>query len=320
VNSYLHGCSGTGKILHLSEREDVQRRLGDLRVSFPPKTTRQEDLLKTIAVSEVLEAKCQANSLALLDDAQAAAELQWDLNQRTAAEEILAKIAKTPALIRAQLEESPHGAALLIDRLTTLLQFLDGGPLPAVQQSYALDLLGVPTELRLPGRTILDPQPGQDAATVARTVLTQALAKLQAPALVQARAALDHRRRTQTMQGTPLKISKEMGLMKRYEAMHARRRREAWAELLQLRQATGNALPKVKQKPAARNETEPQERPQDQAWLDVLAAARKQSAPAAASQSGGHADSSKSSPAPHQGPDRDRHAERDTGKAPQKQR
>jgi hypothetical protein len=153
---------------------------------------------------------------------------------------------------------------LLIERLTTLLQFLDGGPLPAVQHGYALDLLGVPTELRLPGRTILDPKPGEDPATAARAVLTQAVARLNDAALVQARADLDRRRRNQAMQGTPLKISKEMRLTKRYEAMHARRRREAWTEFLQIREAMRNWPKDVKEKVAVMMEKDRQKHQQEQ--------------------------------------------------------
>src|SRR5262249_53611590 len=157
------------------------------------------------------------------------------------------------------------------------------------------------------GRTILDPKSGEDPKSVARTVLTQALARLQKPTAVQARAALDQRRRTQATQGTLLKITKEMGLMKRYEAMHARRRREAWAELLQIRQATGNPLPAVKEKRAARKEKERQERrPERQprpevsdllsGLAEVSEALRKSAPAAAASASRGQA--SKSQPGP----------------------
>src|SRR5262249_20713868 len=81
-NAFKHGCSGTGKVLHLRDREDVEQRLFFLRATMPPKTTRDHHLMEIIAVSEVLEAKCQAIYLNLLDDAQAAAELQWDLNQK----------------------------------------------------------------------------------------------------------------------------------------------------------------------------------------------------------------------------------------------
>jgi hypothetical protein len=66
-------------------------------------------------------------------------------------------------------------------------------------------------------------------------VLQNELAKLQDPAVVQARAQLDQSRYDLAAQGTPVMISKEARLMKRYQAMHARRRREAWQEFERIR-------------------------------------------------------------------------------------
>src|SRR5262249_29612826 len=116
-----------------------------------------------------------------------------------------------------------------------LAQILETEALTPSQQSYALDLLGIPTEVRQAGRTVLDAPAGHDPRTVARAVLQGALAQLQDPAAVATRAQLDQSRQRQARQGTPVKISRERRLMKRYEAMHARRRREAWQEFERLR-------------------------------------------------------------------------------------
>src|SRR5262249_43980203 len=144
-----------------------------------------------IAICETLEEKCQDIGLAQDQVAQRQAQIDWDRTQKVAAEELAVKLPKQPALIRSQLEETPQGAALLINRLTALLAILDAAPFTPPQHSYALDLLGVPTEVRQAGQTVLDPKPGQDPRAAARGALESALAELQAPAAVAARIELD---------------------------------------------------------------------------------------------------------------------------------
>src|SRR5262249_10530835 len=148
---------------------------------------------------------------------------RWDHEQKVAAEELATKLSKNPPLVRAQLEETPHGAALLTDRLTALVQIPETEAFTPTQHSYALDLLGLPTEVRQAGRAVLDAPAGEDPRSVARAVLQDALAQLQEPTAVATRAQLDQSRHRQAMQGTPVKTSRERRLMKRYESMHTRR-------------------------------------------------------------------------------------------------
>jgi hypothetical protein len=282
--------------------QKIEERHTQLRASYPPQSPRQDTLLHTVASEEVLEEHCQDIGLAIDERERLNAQLFWDTQQRREAEELAAKLPKQPALVQAQLEETPQGAALLISRLTTLLQLLKNGPLGPIQITFALDLLGVPLELRVAGQTILDPQPGQDAPAVIRAVLQQELTRLQAPAVVAARAQNDRLRRTLAEAGTPVQLSKDAQLMKRYQTMHARRRREAWAEFVQMDQAL---------KHAARAEHErTQPGTPDTAPTQAPAASVKPAQPAATKLPWGYEYNRKYSQVAPQGPYRDREKER----------
>jgi hypothetical protein len=248
ANAYQHGCAGTGAVVSPNDRDLINKRYDNLTLAHQPRTPRQNELLKTIATAEVLEEKCQNIGMALDQAAQRSAQLRWDHDQKVAAEALAVQLPKNPALIRAQLAETPQGATLLISRLAALLHILESLALTPTQISYVLDLLGVPTAVRVSGQTILEAPADQDPRVVARTVLQAEVAQLQDPVAVQARTELDQLHYTLAIQGTPVRISKDQRLMKRYQAMHARRRREAWAEFQQLRQDLRSYPDEVKEK------------------------------------------------------------------------
>jgi hypothetical protein len=229
-----------------SDRDLIDKRFDNLVLAHPPKTPRQNQLLKTIATAEVLEEKCQNIGLALDQVAQRSAQLRWDHDQKVATEELAVKLPKNPALIQAQLAETPAGAALLISRIAALLHLLQSVALTPTQFSHALDLLGIPTEARLAGQTVLDAPADQDPRLVARAVLQAEVARLQDPAVVQARTELDQLQHRLAVQGTPVKITKDQRLMKRYQTMHARRRREAWAEFQEICQGMRSCPDEIK--------------------------------------------------------------------------
>jgi hypothetical protein len=242
----VHGCAGAGAVTSASDRDKINKCYDNLVLAHPPQTPRQNQLLKTIATAEVLEEKCQNIGLALDQVAQRSAQLRWEHDQKVAAEELAVKLPKNPALIHAQLSETPAGAALLISRIAALLHILQSVALTPAQFSHALDLLGIPTEARLSGQTVLDAPADQDPRTVARAVLQAEVARLQDPAAVQARTELDQLQHRLAVEGTPVKISKDQRLMKRYQSMHARRRREAWAEFQQIRQELRSCPDEIK--------------------------------------------------------------------------
>jgi hypothetical protein len=246
ANAYVHGCSGTGAVLTATDRDKIDKCFDNLVLAHQPKTPRQNQLLKTIATAEVLEEKCQNIGMALDQVAQRSAQLRWEHDQKVAAEELAVKLPKNPALIQAQLAETPAGAALLISRIVALLHILQSVALTPEQLSHALDLLGIPTEARLAGQTVLEAPAGQDPRVVARAVLQAEVARLQDPAAVQARVELDQLQHRLAVEGTPVKISKDQRLMKRYQTMHARRRREAWAEFQQLQQTVRHYPDEIK--------------------------------------------------------------------------
>src|SRR5262249_59418306 len=96
------------------------------------------------------------------------AQLRWDADRRLAAEQLAAKLAKDPAQTSRLLRRTKQGCELLIERWEDLGRILrEVGGWTDPQRGLALDLLGVPAELR-DGTTAVDPPPCEADAVAFR--------------------------------------------------------------------------------------------------------------------------------------------------------
>ena len=218
------------------DRDVVDRRFQDLCAAYRPGSPREEQCLKSMATAEVLEERCQAIGFALHSDGKASADVHWELDQTLAAEELAKNLSKQPGVVRVQLAQTPEGADIMTGCWEGLKEPLICGVLwTAAQWSLAHDLLGTRPELRVQGQTVLDARPGQDPLAVALAVVERELARLRGEAALTARLKLDLYRRTMAMRGAPVRTSRDVRLMKRYEGMHARRAKAHFEEFQALR-------------------------------------------------------------------------------------
>jgi hypothetical protein len=85
------------------------------------------------------------------------AQLCWDQDRRLDAEDLASRLRRDPARNARKLQRTRQGCELMIERWEALLRILrETGTWSEPQRSLALDLLGVPPELR-EGETAVDP-------------------------------------------------------------------------------------------------------------------------------------------------------------------
>jgi hypothetical protein len=259
-NSCKHGLAGSGGVVAPGDRAKVEARAASLREEYQPKTEIERSLVEQMAVDSVRLDRCREAYLTLCEDHANRAALCWDEDRRAEAEEIAARLKWDPARTRSRLGQTRHGCELLIERWEGLGRILrESQDWDDSQRSLALNLLGVPLELRV-GATAVDPPEGdQSESKVFRLLLVEA--ELERLRLRKAHAfdLLDEQDRELAEAGIGAEFSKPLKLIARYESA-AWRRQMAGVKIL-------NARPKppepVAIKPAAPPQhTPPASRPQ----------------------------------------------------------
>ena len=149
LNSCKHGLAGSGTVVAPEDRAKVEARARALHEEFRPESEFERSLVEQMAVDSVRLDRCRETYLVLCEEQVNRAALCWDEDQRAEAEEIAARLKFDPARTRRRLEQNRHGCDVLIGRWEGLGRILGGsGIWDDSQRSLALDLLGVPLELR----------------------------------------------------------------------------------------------------------------------------------------------------------------------------
>ena len=175
LNSCKHGLAGSGGVVAPGDRAKVEARAKALHEEFRPESEFERGLVEQMAVDSVRLDRCRETYLVLCEDHATRATLCWDEDRRVEAEEIASRLGRDPARTRRRLEQDRHGCEFLIERWEGLGRILrEGGEWDDPQRSLALNLLGVPLELRS-GTTSVDPPEGdQSEAKVFRLLLVEA--------------------------------------------------------------------------------------------------------------------------------------------------
>src|SRR4051812_29059403 len=149
------GLAGDGGVE--DEVDVTSARVEGWKESFRPSDAFEDWLVEQAATLSVRVELCRKHDWALRIMAVERAEVDWDGGRRLAAEEEGAKLARKPALVARRLRRSLQGCDWLLERWRGLAGLLRAGrDWDEAQRSLALDMLGVPVELR-PGETRLDP-------------------------------------------------------------------------------------------------------------------------------------------------------------------
>ena len=233
LNSCKHGLAGSGGVVAPEDRAKVEARATALREEFRPESEFERGLVEQMAVDSVRLDRCRETYLTLREDQANRAALCWDEDQRAEAEEIAARLGRDPARTRGRLEQNRHGCELLIERWEGLKRILGGsGDWDDSQRSMALDLLGVPLELRT-GTTAIDPPEGDRAeAKVFRLLMVEAELDRLRGRKAEAFDLLDEYDRESARAGIGAELSKPLKLLARYESAAWRRLQAALKVLL----------------------------------------------------------------------------------------
>ena len=231
-NSCKHGLTGSGGVVAPEDRTRFEMRAESLREEFRPETEFERILVEQMAADSVRMDRCRESYFAICEDQANRAAFCWDEDRRAEAEEVAARLGKDPTRTRCRLEQNKHGCELLIGRWEGLGRILrESGVWDDSQRSLALNLLGVPLELRT-GTTSVDVPEGEtiDARTFRLGVVERELARLHRRKL-EAFDRLDDHDRQSAEAGLGAELSRPIKLVLRYESACWRRTQAALRHL-----------------------------------------------------------------------------------------
>jgi hypothetical protein len=156
-NSLKHGLTGSGAVLVDGDQEALEDCLQAYTAQFHPEAPHEFVLVAEMALDDVRLKRCGKLFETLCDEYATRAQLCWDQDRRLEAEDLAARLRRDPARNAVKLQRTRQGCELMIERWEALLRILQQtGTWSEPQRSLALDLLGVPLELR-EGETAVDP-------------------------------------------------------------------------------------------------------------------------------------------------------------------
>jgi hypothetical protein len=230
LNAVKHGMAARlpdVEIGHSPEFLDRRARWGD---EFQPASeSAQWALDRAVAASLRIE-RCERTFDGIVEAARDRARLSWDEDQAVKAAAIAARLAKDPVLASRELETTCAGVTQLLELWQRLVEAIrsEGGWSDS-DQSKALDLLGVPADLRS-GRTPIDPDDGSDPLAFREALALDEIERLKS-LRDEVLDELDELERNRAMAGGDALFSKPARLVLRYERDPWRRYRESIQEV-----------------------------------------------------------------------------------------
>jgi len=223
-------------VLPEDEENALQRRVGEWGRALGPVGACENWLVEHMAVNSIRIDRCAHHEIALRNRQARRASVCWEEDRRVAVEEIAVGLDRKPALVARRLQSSRHGCEWLIERWEMLARIVEErGAWDEKQRSLALDLLGVPLELR-DGPTRVDARPNESAA-----VVQSALAKAEIERLRRAKAQsldeLDAWDRRDAEIGLGAELSRPLQQLLRYEGRCSRNLHWARNQLHKLQSA-----------------------------------------------------------------------------------
>jgi len=230
-NALKHGMAAEKLVLPDQEAGVIAARIIAWTPSFQPRDAYDDWLVEEVVVSSVRIDHCRAHENSLRTRQAARAAYSWDIDRECDAEDLGARLSRSPATVSRQLRRSKQGCDWLIYRWEGLGRILEAkGDWSEAQTRLALDLLGTPKELR-DGPSPLD---GDRPALIREQVAK--LARLRAEALDE----LDEMDRSDAEVGLGAD-DKAIALARRYQAACVRRLEWARSQLQKNRRAASPA-------------------------------------------------------------------------------
>src|SRR5258708_7623493 len=157
MTSLKHGWTVSGEVPADGDEKALEDRLEAYVAEFRPEAPHEIVLVAEMALDDVRMGRCGTLFDILCDGYATRAQLCWDQDRRLEAEDLAARLRRDPARNARKLQRTRQGCELMIERWEALERILcETGTWTEAQRSLALDLLGVPPELR-DGDTAVDP-------------------------------------------------------------------------------------------------------------------------------------------------------------------
>jgi hypothetical protein len=234
-NALKHGLAAKLLLPPGMEVAAAEERTGHWLASFRPFEAFDVWLVGSVAAESIRIDHCRVHEAVIRERiaGRAADDLCWDDDRRMAVDDLAVKLPKKPEVIVRKLRQTLQGVDWMIERWIGLGNTIDfGGQWNEDQIALALDLLGVPIDLRN-GPTMLDVPDDLDASrwylTLAAREVTR-LRELQQNSLIHWDAA----DREAAMHGVESTPAPALRLVRRYER-NCNRRLEWAVEQLRAR-------------------------------------------------------------------------------------
>jgi hypothetical protein len=227
-NALKHGLAGSGVVLSEATAAAIEERKQAWSSGYELDGPEAEWTYHGMVAASLQIDRAEAALDLHQYDFASRAILAWDEDRRVEAEAVAAKLARNPGLSARTLEASRHGVELLIEHWERLAEALDAGDWDDDERSHALDLLGVPADLRR-GRTPVDFPASSDPVEARRALVRRQVERL-SNRKVDSLDELDSLERTQAEATFGAELSKIGLQLWRY-------RREAWNRLDKARHA-----------------------------------------------------------------------------------
>jgi hypothetical protein len=170
-NAFKHGLAGEGIVADPATSAAIEERKMEWASGYPTLTPEGDWTFHKLISSSFQIDRAEASMDVHKREFAARAEHAWDEDHRLEAEIVAARMARNPGLALRTLEANRHGAELLIDRWNRLGNALDtAGDWNEVEREHALDLLGIPADLRRGGTPVDFPE-GADPIASRRAIV-----------------------------------------------------------------------------------------------------------------------------------------------------
>ena len=249
ANAIKHGMAGASAMVEAGLSAEFEERRAKWAAEYSPAGEAGNWAMDRAVAASLRIERCERALDELTHNSRERARLAWDQDRAVEAATIFGRLARDPVLVPRQLETTLAGVKLLLESWLGLVEALDApGGWSDVQGSTALDLLGVPAELRS-GRTPIDGPEGAALAASRRALALEEIGRLEG-LRDEAMIPLDDLDRRQAMSGDVALLSKPAKLVLRYERDAWRRHRESIREVQSSAPPSGVVPPSPAARPA----------------------------------------------------------------------
>ena len=241
ANALKHGLAAELPTLEVGLSPEFLDRRAKWSAEFQPESEAAEWALDRAVAASLRIERCERTFDGIIETARDRARLAWDQDRAVEAATIAGRLARDPVLASRQLETTRAGVVLLMELWLRLVEAIVAGGWSESDESKALDLLGVPADMRS-GLTPIDAPEGSDLAAFREALALDEIARLKS-LRDDVMDELDEIERNRAMMGDAALFSKPAKLVLRYERDAWRRYRESIKEVKDQAFATTDAPP-----------------------------------------------------------------------------